>query len=124
LDPRKSRQAGRSAEEARRRAGKRPLDRTRRGAARAVIGKLQDAQERAQRRFQGDRRGNGRQGQADKAEALKAEVAEIKSFIQSGEATERDLTEAERHALSRVPNVPLDDVPVKVPTRTTMSKCA
>ena len=48
----------------------------------------------------------------DKAEALKAEVAEIKSFIQSGEETERDLTARLNDALSRIPNVPLDDVPV------------
>ena len=49
---------------------------------------------------------------ADKAEALKAEVAEIKSFIQSGEETERELTAKLNDALSRIPNVPLDDVPV------------
>ncbi len=47
-----------------------------------------------------------------KAEALKAEVAEIKSFIQSGEDTERELSEKLNDALSRLPNVPLDDVPV------------
>ncbi|WP_193177642.1 serine--tRNA ligase [Oricola nitratireducens] len=49
---------------------------------------------------------------AAKAEALKAEVAEIKSFIQSGEDTERDLSAKLNDALSRIPNVPLDDVPV------------
>ena len=48
----------------------------------------------------------------DKADALKAEVAEIKSFIQSGEETERELTAKLNDALSRIPNVPLDDVPV------------
>jgi len=48
----------------------------------------------------------------ERAEALKAEVAEIKSFIQSGEETERDLTAKLNDALSRIPNVPLDDVPV------------
>ena len=49
---------------------------------------------------------------AARAEALKAEVAEIKSFIQSGEDTERELSEKLNDALSRIPNVPLDDVPV------------
>ena len=47
-----------------------------------------------------------------KAEALKAEVAEIKSFIQTGEETERELTVKLNDTLSRIPNVPLDDVPV------------
>jgi len=50
--------------------------------------------------------------ETDKAEALKAEVAEIKSFIQSGEETERELTAKLNDVLSRLPNVPLDDVPV------------
>ena len=48
----------------------------------------------------------------EKAEALKAEVAEIKSFIQAGEETERALTAELNDALSRIPNLPLDDVPV------------
>ncbi|TCD12350.1 serine--tRNA ligase [Oricola cellulosilytica] len=47
-----------------------------------------------------------------KAEALKAEVAEIKSFIQTGEATERELSEKLNDSLARLPNIPLDDVPV------------
>jgi seryl-tRNA synthetase len=46
-----------------------------------------------------------------RAEALKAEVAEIKSFIQDGEARERELDKALNDALSVLPNVPLDDVP-------------
>lgn len=46
------------------------------------------------------------------AETLKAEVGEIKSFIQAGEATERALDEALYDALAVVPNIPLDDVPV------------
>ena len=41
-----------------------------------------------------------------------SEVAEIKSFIQSGEDIERDLTARLNDALARIPNVPLDDVPV------------
>src|SRR5262245_44026818 len=46
------------------------------------------------------------------AEQLKAEVGEIKAFIQSGEATERALDKALEDALAVIPNVPLDDVPV------------
>lgn len=49
---------------------------------------------------------------SERAEALKSEVAEIKAFVQSGEETERELTAKLNDALSRLPNVPLDDVPV------------
>jgi seryl-tRNA synthetase len=48
----------------------------------------------------------------EKAEALKAEVAEIKSLIQAGDETARKLDAELNDALSRLPNVPLDDVPV------------
>ena len=47
-----------------------------------------------------------------RAEELKAEVAEIKSFIQNGEARERELDKALNDALAILPNVPLEDVPV------------
>ena len=47
-----------------------------------------------------------------RAEALKAEVAEIKSFIQNGEARERELDKALEDALAVLPNVPLEDVPL------------
>lgn len=46
------------------------------------------------------------------ADRLKEEVGEIKTFIQSGEATERALDEALRDALAVIPNIPLDEVPV------------
>jgi seryl-tRNA synthetase len=46
------------------------------------------------------------------AERLKAEVSEIKSFIQNGEARERELDRALDDALAVLPNVPLDDVPL------------
>jgi seryl-tRNA synthetase len=46
------------------------------------------------------------------AERLKAEVGEIKAFIQGGEARERELDKALNDALAVLPNVPLDDVPV------------
>jgi seryl-tRNA synthetase len=77
---------------------------------RAHIGKLQDAQTR--RNAASKEIGAAMAAKdLDKAEALKAEVAEIKSFIHDGEATERELTEKLNDALARVPNVPLDDVP-------------
>ncbi|AKI00484.1 seryl-tRNA synthetase [Hoeflea sp. IMCC20628] len=47
-----------------------------------------------------------------KADALKAEVATIKDELQAGEAKERELDEALKHALSVLPNIPLDEVPV------------
>ncbi|WP_068317615.1 serine--tRNA ligase [Polycladidibacter hongkongensis] len=46
------------------------------------------------------------------AKALMDEVAQIKSFIQNGEEEERRLNAALEEALSVVPNIPLDDVPV------------
>jgi seryl-tRNA synthetase len=46
------------------------------------------------------------------AEALKAEVAKLKDELQAGEARERELDEQLRHALSVLPNIPLDEVPV------------
>jgi seryl-tRNA synthetase len=46
------------------------------------------------------------------AERLKEEVGQIKAFIQSGEATERELDAALEQALAVIPNIPLDDVPV------------
>jgi len=48
---------------------------------------------------------------AARAEKLKAEVAELKEFLQTGEARERELTELLRDALSVIPNLPADDVP-------------
>jgi seryl-tRNA synthetase len=57
------------------------------------------------------------------ADALKAEVAKLKDELQAGEAKERELDEALKHALSVLPNIPLDDVPVGARTRPTMSKC-
>ncbi|TPK73084.1 serine--tRNA ligase [Mesorhizobium sp. B2-4-15] len=53
-----------------------------------------------------------RSGDAALAEKLKAEVGEIKTFIQNGEARERELDKALNDALAVLPNVPLDDVPV------------
>lgn len=52
------------------------------------------------------------QGDAAKAQALKAEVGELKTFLAKAEDTERDLNEELRTALASLPNIPLDDVPV------------
>jgi len=80
-------------------------------ARRAHLGELQEAQER--RNAASKEIGNAmRAGDAPKAEALKAEVADIKSFIQGGEAEERRLDKQLDDALSVIPNLPLPDVPV------------
>ncbi len=75
---------------------------------------LTELQERQERRNAASREiGNAmRAGDMARAEELKAEVADIKAFVQSGEARERELDEALEYALATVPNVPLDDVPV------------
>ncbi|MDR7027399.1 serine--tRNA ligase [Rhizobium rosettiformans] len=46
------------------------------------------------------------------AEKLKAEVASLKDTLPAAEEEERQLTAELNDALSRIPNVPLDDVPV------------
>ena len=52
------------------------------------------------------------QGDTEKAEKLKAEVGELKGFLQDAEETERQLNAKLNDALSVLPNVPLDDVPM------------
>ncbi|MBX7539867.1 serine--tRNA ligase [Qipengyuania sphaerica] len=51
------------------------------------------------------------QGDSDKAEALKAEVAEIKASMPEWEETERAAGEELQDMLARLPNIPADDVP-------------
>ncbi|PSJ58613.1 serine--tRNA ligase [Pseudaminobacter soli (ex Li et al. 2025)] len=78
---------------------------------RAHLGELQVKQER--RNAASREIGNAmRNGDSTLADQLKTEVADIKTFIQNGEARERDLDKALNDALAVVPNVPLDDVPV------------
>ncbi len=48
---------------------------------------------------------------AARAEALKAEVAELKGRLAGFEAEEREASAALDKALSEIPNLPLDDVP-------------
>lgn len=83
------------------------LDDTRR----AVIQKLQDMQSR--RNAASKEIGAAMaQKNAELAERLKAEVAEIKDTMPAAEQEERAAVAALDDALSRVPNIPLDDVPV------------
>lgn len=78
---------------------------------RAHLGELQVKQER--RNAASREIGNAmRNGDATLAEQLKLEVADIKAFIQNGEARERELDKALSDALAVLPNIPLDDVPV------------
>ncbi|MCV3243515.1 serine--tRNA ligase [Mesorhizobium sp. ZC-5] len=80
-------------------------------ARRTHVAKLQAAQER--RNAASKEIGKAMAAKdSELAERLKAEVAEIKGFIQSGEATERELDKALTDALAVLPNVPLNDVPV------------
>ncbi|WP_297322719.1 serine--tRNA ligase [uncultured Bartonella sp.] len=51
-------------------------------------------------------------GDAARAEELKAEVADLKTFLSTAEAMGKSLTAKLDDALSRIPNIPLDDVPV------------
>jgi seryl-tRNA synthetase len=76
-------------------------------ARRAHVLKLQQAQER--RNAASKEIGKAMAAKdMDLAEKLKAEVGDIKSFIQDGEAEERRLDKA----LAVIPNLPLDNVPV------------
>jgi seryl-tRNA synthetase len=78
---------------------------------RAHVTKLQEAQER--RNAASKEIGKAMaSGDTALAERLKSEVAELKGFVQGGEAKERELDEALQPVLAGLPNVPLDDVPV------------
>lgn len=78
---------------------------------RAHLGKLQEHQER--RNAASREIGNAmRDKDMALAEKLKAEVGEIKAFLQGAEAMERDLDAKLEGALAELPNIPADDVPV------------
>jgi len=77
---------------------------------RELVTRLQEAQSRrnaASKEIGKAKAGNDTQ----KAEALMSEVAELKDVIQRGEGEEREINEKLRDALSRIPNLPLADVP-------------
>ncbi|MER8896180.1 serine--tRNA ligase [Mesorhizobium sp. M0676] len=80
-------------------------------ARREHVTELQTKQER--RNAASKEIGNAmRSGDTALAEKLKAEVGDIKTFIQNGETRERELDKTLNDALAVLPNVPLDDVPV------------
>lgn len=80
-------------------------------ARRAHVGALQALQERRNAASKDIGKAMAAKDQAT-ADSLKAEVAKIKDELQAGEARERELDEQLKHALSVLPNIPLDDVPV------------
>lgn len=80
-------------------------------ARRSHVGQLQALQERRNAASKEIGKAMAAKDQAT-ADSLKAEVATIKDELQAGEAKERELDEALKHALSVLPNIPLDDVPV------------
>jgi seryl-tRNA synthetase len=78
---------------------------------RSVVQALQDMQSRRNAASK-DIGAAMAQKNAELADRLKAEVAEIKVAMPAAEAEERELTAALTDALSRLPNIPFDDVPV------------
>ncbi|EXL08809.1 serine--tRNA ligase [Aquamicrobium defluvii] len=79
-------------------------------ARRAHVLKLQHAQERRNAASKEIGKAMAARDMA-LAEKLKAEVGDIKSFIQDGEAEARRLDRAFTDALAVIPNLPLDNVP-------------
>ena len=79
-------------------------------ARRVNIKSLQEAQERRNAASKEIGKAKASKDEA-RASELMEEVARIKSFIQDGEAKERELDAALDTALSVIPNPPLDDVP-------------
>jgi seryl-tRNA synthetase len=79
-------------------------------ARRAHLQKLQDAQSRRNSASKEIGQAMGA-GDKEKAEALKAEVGELKGIIQSGEEEERRIDEDLNAILCTLPNLPLKEVP-------------
>ncbi|WP_340587237.1 serine--tRNA ligase [Erythrobacter alti] len=77
---------------------------------RALTTQLQEAQSRRNDASKAIGQAMG-QGDTDKAEALKAEVAEIKSAMPALEERERELGDELSGLLATIPNLPADDVP-------------
>ena len=80
-------------------------------ARRSHVGALQGLQERRNAASKEIGKAMAAKDQAA-ADSLKAEVAKLKDELQAGEAKERELDEALKLALSVLPNIPLEDVPV------------
>ncbi|MEZ5879921.1 MAG: serine--tRNA ligase [Nitratireductor sp.] len=77
---------------------------------RAHTGKVQEAQQRRNAASKEIGQAMG-QGDSEKAEKLKAEVAGLKTFLGEAEDIERRINEELKSALEVIPNLPLDDVP-------------
>ena len=80
-------------------------------ARRSHLTALQDAQSRRNAASKEIGKAMAAKDQAE-ADRLKAEVAELKDFIQSGEDKARELETKLVEALSAIPNLPLEEVPV------------
>ncbi|MGI9464488.1 MAG: serine--tRNA ligase [Aestuariivirgaceae bacterium] len=79
-------------------------------ARREHLQKLQDAQQK--RNTLSKQIGQAMSGgDKEQAEKLKSEVAELKSFVQSGEDAERDFDSRIAALLYEIPNLPLDETP-------------
>jgi len=78
---------------------------------RAIIVRLNEAQEKRNASSKLIGQAKAQKDEA-KAQALMTEVASLKDAIQSGEAEERAVDAELRDALSVIPNITLDDVPV------------
>ncbi len=79
-------------------------------ARRSHLQKLQDAQSRRNSASKEIGQAMGA-GDKDKAEALKAEVGDLKAVIQAGEEEERRIDQQLNAILCTLPNLPLDEVP-------------
>ena len=80
---------------------------------RTTIQQLQEAQ--ARRNAASKEVGHAKASKDEtKAEALKEEVARLKTVIQEGEANEREADKALRDLLATIPNTPASDVPVGI----------
>jgi len=77
---------------------------------RALTTKLQEVQSRRNEASKAIGAAMG-QGDKDKADALKIEVAQIKADMPALEIEEKGLGEKLQDALARIPNLPFDDVP-------------
>ncbi len=77
---------------------------------RACQSRLQDAQNK-RNALSKDVGAAMKAGDKDKAETIKAEVAALKDAITAGEDEERKLSQKLNDELSRIPNIPLDEVP-------------
>ncbi|MCJ2178784.1 serine--tRNA ligase [Novosphingobium album (ex Hu et al. 2023)] len=77
---------------------------------RAVATRMQEGQNRRNEASKAIGKAMG-QGDKDTAEALKAEVAQLKETLPALEAEEKELSARLQDELARLPNIPVDEVP-------------